>query len=317
MWIGRLLGLFIIGVLFWDVKNQGQSILTQGCTVIVQPSQSIQKVIASAPIGAVICLGAGTWREMLNISKDLTLRGMGRELTIIEGISSGWGIDIWGSAQVMISGIAVRNFMRGIYISEMAKVVIENCQISNNREYGIRLDGAAQVIIQNSKILGNERGIRILGEAQVTLRNSQVSHSGDQYGSCDGCHGIYISERAQASLQNLQIFENKGLGILAEHSNATQVIIENSRIFSNRFGIAWFGGRLTIQNSQVYNNQFDGIQLIGETFKARVFNNIIRDNKGYGIYTNRVYNIVECGGNASTNNDKGDFHPLELAQRCS
>lgn len=298
-------------------KNNGEVALAQGCTVMVQPGQSLQRVISSAPPGAVICLGIGNWREMLSIAKDLTLRGMGRELTILEGTSSGWGIDIFGSARVIISGVTVRNFMRGIYISEMAKVAIESCQISNNREYGIRLEGNSQVVIQNSKITSNEGGLRILGRAQVTIQNSQISHSGDRHESCGGCHGVYISEMAQVSLQNLEIFDNKGLGILAEHSNGVQVIVENSRVFSNRFGVAWFGGQLIIQNSQIYSNHFDGVQLIGESFKARIFNNIIRDNKGYGLYTDRAYNIVECRGNTSTNNDKGNFQPLELVQRCS
>lgn len=76
LWLGSSIGSFGGGVL-----AQGQS----GCTVTVQPSESIQAAIDQAAESAVICLAAGTWQENVKIYKSLTLRGVSHEQTKITG----------------------------------------------------------------------------------------------------------------------------------------------------------------------------------------------------------------------------------------
>ncbi|MGQ9478334.1 MAG: hypothetical protein ACUVRH_07625, partial [Candidatus Bipolaricaulia bacterium] len=63
--VGKLFGLGVaLALMALAAGNQGQVGLAQaGCTVTLNPGQSIQEAIYYAEEGAVICLAEGTWEE--------------------------------------------------------------------------------------------------------------------------------------------------------------------------------------------------------------------------------------------------------------
>jgi Right handed beta helix region len=63
----------------------GRGAANPTCTVQVVTGQSIQAAIDEAPSGATVCVGPGTYRENLLITKDgITLEGAGPEKTFLE-----------------------------------------------------------------------------------------------------------------------------------------------------------------------------------------------------------------------------------------
>jgi len=58
-----------------------------GCTVNVQPGESIQAAIDRVPEGAVLCLPTGVWEANIKITKSVTLRRVGADMTVIHGVA--------------------------------------------------------------------------------------------------------------------------------------------------------------------------------------------------------------------------------------
>lgn len=117
----------------------------------------------------VIIISPGVYRESLNISKPVKLRGAGSGLTILDGglYPKQDGIRIRGGVgsivQVTIEGLTVQNFsdegiyIQGIYTPQQvpAQVRISNSEICSNGKHGMWIGHLNVVSIQDSKIYGN------------------------------------------------------------------------------------------------------------------------------------------------------------------
>ena len=169
-----------------------ESLAAQSCTVTVSPGESVQQAIESAPSGAVICLGEGTWEENLVIvGKSLTIRGAGAGKTVIwsaeenrpvvwiegdeievhvEGLTitgafggcSDWpercahGLVVKGSAQVSLTDSQVSdNEVSGLYVGDSARVSLEGSTVSGNDWFGLLVDDSARVEVRKSRFLYN------------------------------------------------------------------------------------------------------------------------------------------------------------------
>lgn len=205
----------------------------------VRPGQSIQEVINNVSSGAVICLSEGVWRENLQITKNLILRGAGAEKSRIE------------STGVLDSAISIRG--------ENAKVTVQDVEIW-----------------------------------AITIANS-----------------------AQANFSNVRVLHNL-LWAVGMQEEAAQATIEKSKILGGGLVAAILvpgSHQLTVKDSEVAYSASSGITVVGKA-TARILNNFIHDNKGYGIEADSPDNIVECRGNTFNNNGSGNYNPA-AAQKCS
>jgi hypothetical protein len=145
--------------------REGQISLAQAdCTIMIQPGQSLQKAIDSAPEGAVICLSVGTFEESsITIYKSLTLQGTGSEKTILKAKDKDKPvIKVGGTSEIRIEDLAATGAVdsAGLFIHEKSKVTLIRLNLSNNL-YGLIAVGLVKVSLKECEISNNGIGILV------------------------------------------------------------------------------------------------------------------------------------------------------------
>jgi parallel beta-helix repeat protein len=241
--------LIVLGIVALVVGQAGLVGSTQECTVTLSPGQPIQSAINQAQAGAVICLAPGTWNENLVIAKPLTLRGAGKEQTVISGAVNNKIILQIGSEELVVS-------------PEVIKVKIEDLKIAEGKgceefptrcALGIAALGRVEVTITNVQISNNEgSGIGVCCLAQVTIFNSHISRNS---GWSVGIYGPAVIGPPKVTIQNSQI-SGSFIGIAMGLEGSAQVTVQNSQISGNMDGL-WVAGsnQVTLTDTAISGNE--------------------------------------------------------------
>jgi S1-C subfamily serine protease len=161
---------------------------------VPQDYPTIQAAIDAAREGAIIQISQGVYREALQITKDLTLQGAGRDLTVLDGEGLSYGIVIDGDIQVTVDNLTVRNFgWHGLWVTGLSSphVIVRNSQFSGNAS-GLALSFAKRVEIRGNVIRDN-RGCGI----DIVAQESQVQGSSNEMGG----NGADLCGNAPATLR--------------------------------------------------------------------------------------------------------------------
>jgi pectin methylesterase-like acyl-CoA thioesterase len=104
--------------------------------------RTIQAAINAANSGDTIIVAAGTYRENLNITKSITIRGVDKDSVILEPTVAGYGIGIAGAGN---------------------SVTIENITIKagSAKFFMVHVYGISSFTIQNVKIEGTGKTVTI------------------------------------------------------------------------------------------------------------------------------------------------------------
>lgn len=188
--VGLMLGIGPVEVGVGSGSPGTWTVCAQGCNFT-----KIQEAIDGASPGDTVEVKAGEYQENLVIKKSLTLRGMGAEETIIDGIQEGYPV-VWIMMQeeaqmvlVKVKGLMVTGAQgedcadldkaicpNGVLIQGSAQAEITGCTISENQWNGIMLQDSTQAEITNSTISGNERdGIMLYDSAQATIERNTIT----------------------------------------------------------------------------------------------------------------------------------------------
>jgi parallel beta-helix repeat protein len=166
---------------------------------------TISAAVTAAASGDTIQVAAGTYKEVVTITKPLSLIGAGSATTIIDATGLATGISVDGTATtagisaVVVSGFTVKNAnFQGIVVQNAAWVTISNNQVLNNNKglnkttatptcpglptalqagenqdcgEGINLAGAHHSVVSNNVVQGNSGGILISDDAAATHDN--------------------------------------------------------------------------------------------------------------------------------------------------
>ncbi len=188
------------------------AVASAGCTITVQPGESIQAALNAAPEDAVVCLSAGQWEEDIVIRKSLTLRGEGPASSLIRTKDSEAGAAVVITSdgaepvQAVIADLAVHGNAdaAGIAVIRTAQLAITNCTISGS-EIGLMLINSAQLTMSDCTLRGNMvLGIAVWDEAQGTITGCTISGSQS---------GIALGDLARATVENNWIIDNE-IGVL-------------------------------------------------------------------------------------------------------
>ncbi|MDP3984976.1 MAG: NosD domain-containing protein, partial [Acidimicrobiia bacterium] len=195
---------------------------------------SIMAAIEAAPDGAVVEVKPGRYRETITINRPLELRGPGNGAAQLVGDRQGPVIEIVGTINVRVQGLAVSNGRVGIFVRESQGVVITNNIVENNELRGIHVVNASAEIGGNV-IRGTQApfgiGIHIANASawpRSVVEDNLVEANGHMGIStnfastvirrntvrANGGRGISVTEMSVASVFDNEIVENEGPGIL-------------------------------------------------------------------------------------------------------
>ncbi|KAG2382779.1 hypothetical protein C9374_004746 [Naegleria lovaniensis] len=255
----------------WSIALRKAALLYRGRTWIVDdkldgldPKQSLkcksisQAVAKAADLDRIIVY-SGIYSETVVINKSVIIECVG-DVVLKKDAGAPLIVDCSGAVKVSnmkITQEGAPKELRGDKHAVEVKrgnIMFEHCQILSR-------DG---------------NGVVITDEGGVTMSKCRVF-------DCNH-YGIWLNGKASAILENIEICgcQWDGLMLMAN----TDCIIRQSDIFNNSYnGIAVSSkGRLNVENCRISGNLWDGISINTDKGAARLFDNIIFDNQGFGIY---------------------------------
>ncbi len=121
--------------------------------------------------GHVIIVTSGRFLEVVNITAangDVTLQAAPGVEAEIEAVRAGDAagnvqrqaapgiiVNAPGNRIVTIRNIVSRNWTDGILVSGSSRVIIDNCRVEHNKDYGIHVTDSAKATITNSQVIGS------------------------------------------------------------------------------------------------------------------------------------------------------------------
>lgn len=229
-------------------------------TLEVEPGPSaINKALAKAHNGDLLRIHDGTYREAFDITKRVTLRGVGgrplidarcKSRATIRISSGGFTLD-----HLKVVG-AAENSDQGPFPSE-----VDTRGVGTGKIHDLVLHDTC-----GNTADGAEYGINVFNSGQVEVSDNQVTG-----GFSDA--GIYIGGIVDTGGGQLRVINN------ASYLNHQGVIVEDSG----------FDGIVVVSNNNLHHNVGAGVEgsragiFLHRSSKVRMRNNIIRHNGDFGI----------------------------------
>lgn len=261
---------------------------------------SIQGAIDAANESDVIEVHSGTYRENINITKQITLRGMDTDIgrPVVDGGGNSWVIRL-SANKVNIDGFIVKNSgssNAGIIISSDGNT-ISNCDISYNGREGIHIEDSSNNIVEKNILSYN-------GLDGIYMKNANLNLIQDNIASYNSRYGFHVDDSSSNTLVANIANENKK-GICLDHSN-NNVIKENKLTNNLDSGIRLdFSGANDITYNDISYSYY-GITF-SKSVNNHVANNNAHDNRNCGIYLEKSSGNILYLNNMTGNNRNSAF----------
>jgi parallel beta-helix repeat protein len=292
----------------------------------------IQDAIDSACLGDIIKVENGTYAENINISKPISLMGIGDPVVDARGLGtaivlSANGVTLEGfhavnsnqaGIKVVSSGNTIRNNRASgnsigmDLVNSNHNVLRANLLYNNLANFEVmfmRYDLSFDNDIDTSNLANGKPIYYIVNAVDTVIENS--SNAGVVY--CIGCKnlsirglkpannamGIILVNCNNSLLENNQIVQNKGGGIFLQGSENNK-IRNNSILNNDRAGIFLSASRNNTVTGNKISNDLYGIFLLGSSYNI-IKNNIISSNReGIKLFQGCIGNTI-LGNEASEN----------------
>ena len=244
------------------------------------PYTTIQEAIDAAPVGSTISVRAGTYSEIIQINKQLTLIGEDKTSTIISAKSTynGYAIEIRAQG-VTVSGFCITNTGPGLYTTGIKlnapNTTITNCEFRDN-PIGIAVWSSENTIKNCRFTRCTDEGIALLGSSISSCTKNVIAN-------CEftqNCDGMELQHASENTIMNCMFSDNTHSGIDA--------------IFSNNEN--------TIENCMIKNNAVHGIYL------SQSCANTIKDCT---ISNNKNGDVIVAAGSSNNQIQNQQSHDIE------
>ncbi|MCB9881850.1 MAG: right-handed parallel beta-helix repeat-containing protein [Planctomycetes bacterium] len=256
----------------WYVDGQNPNCATGNGTA-GSPFCTIAQAINAASGGDTIHIAPGTYRELLNVTKDLVFVGtQGQAVTFVDGGGGGVVVDVSSPANVVLDGLSIVDGSGSGTFS------------------GIRASGGT-LTLRNSTVTGHSIGVYSYGTAAaITVEDTTItqnSYTGVHYGNSvvvrrstitnNGTSAVYGYQSTPLTIENSTLSNNGAYGTYWSGN----VTISNSTIDGNGYGgVTHYTGNLILTNSTVNANGYQGVFSINDS--TTIANSAVCRNRGYG-----------------------------------
>ncbi|MDG6988829.1 MAG: right-handed parallel beta-helix repeat-containing protein [Nitrososphaerota archaeon] len=299
-----------------------------GTGSLTAPYATISHAVSVASGGSIIIVEPGTYNEMVNITKRVTIESASSEasLTVVNAIGQTYGIEVIGPAAsgTVIEGLTVSHAdNHGIFVQDSVDVTIEGNLVANN---GLRPSVCpAAPAVPTSPCIEENKAIELVGTSNSTVAaNTVINNVADGgIGVADDGHinpgglsnGTPNPAFGNVITGNTVIGNAGGCGIVVAAYNPGEGVTDNV-VSSNYVGNGLPGGIVVaadiphtsaINNSvidnTVLNNLIPGIIVHSNTpgdlvSGTRVVGNIVSGNAGFGPKTTGITLIGAISGSA-------------------
>ena len=230
---------------------------------------TIQEAVNNASEGSIVYVKNGSYSEIINIKKELSLIGEDKANTVINPISekNKYAIRL-GAPGSIIKNFSITNGAPGLYTTGIRisaiKTEIYNCNIYDT-PVGIA-SWSSDGIINNCKFWGCEdEGIALIGNSLSSCNRNKITNC-IFYENCDGIELQYSSNN---TISNCEFYENTHTGIDA---------------------IASSNNNNTISNCKIHNNEVHGIYISASSDNKILDCSILNNNDGNVIMNEYSHN---------------------------
>jgi len=238
---------------FLAIVSMSATELTRPLRVSVSAGESIQAVIDTAWVGAIIFVDPGIYRETLYITKDITLQGFGGGV-VLEPINGQTGILIRSDdqTQVEISRLTIRDADIGLDVAGNVTLKLDFVELQDCAT-GLKLEENAHVIAESGRWEGNGVALLAEGTSDALLVDAMIEDSTSSLGA------VVVQGNAIVTLDNATVRDGMGNGIL---------LLENATA--------------TVEESHLRNNALDGVR-VEDASHLVVTGNDFYSNGGFGL----------------------------------
>lgn len=237
--------------------------------------QSIGAALTAAPVGAIVAVEAGTYREALRFRRAATVAGRCAELVLVESLGGPEaGAQATGVTGVRLQGLTLKGHRGGVVVASGGAMEVEDCLVVGNREIGLVASGGS---------------MRVVGSR---VSDTQLD-AADVFG-----FGAFVQNGGEVVLDRSAVTGNRinGIAVIGERSRATlqSSIVRGTRPGrSGKFGkgaVAREAGELVVRASALVDNASAHLAVHDSGTRATVSGSVLRDavsdlfgNHGNGI----------------------------------
>ena len=249
----------------------------QGATISINPGEIIQAAIDAAGPGDTILVQSGTYYENVNVTKRLTLKGIG--MPTVDARGRGDAITLFADG-VILEGFETTN---SSYSLEAGIKIIskDNIVRNNNASYNKGTGIFVWIASSNNSIINNI--VSYNNKSGIFLWNSSNNVISGNTASCNKWNGIRLMDFCSnnAIIRN-KAHHNEMHGVSLE-SSGNNKITENDASYNDLDGVVLEDSpQNTIEGNDAHHNEKNGIRLLNSSH-SNVTNNNAGANR-WGVF---------------------------------